>query len=84
MCYKQLSAHIKMKNNKVKSSFVSTINKTGFNFMIFQYGLEPVLIQWILIGFGAILEKVYHTCKDSKVLSDIRALRGSAPSLILH
>ena len=26
--------------------------------MIFQYGLEPVLIQRILIGFGAILEMI--------------------------
>ena len=28
-------------------------------YMIFQYGLEPVLIQWILIGFKAILEKEF-------------------------
>ena len=28
--------------------------------MIFQYGWEPVLIQWILIGFEAVLEtKLY-------------------------
>ena len=34
-------------------------DKTGYNtirYMIFQYGLEPALIQRILIGFKAILE----------------------------
>ncbi len=50
-------------------------NKTGFNimivhfyirrkldtirYMIFQYGLEPILIQRILIGFEAILERYF-------------------------
>ena len=28
--------------------------------MIFQYGWEPVLIQWILIGFEAILENLSY------------------------
>ena len=40
-CYRQLSAYIKIKNHKIKTSFVSTIglqaatNKTGINFMTF-------------------------------------------------
>ncbi len=49
--YKQLSAEFKMKNYKIKTRFVRLIC------MIFQSGLEPVLIQRIVIGFEAILEK---------------------------
>ena len=41
--------------------------------MIFQYGLEPVLIQRILTGFGAILESklpepILNSCGMSLVL----------------
>ena len=32
----------------------------SYETMIFQYGLEPVPIQRILIGFGVILEKFSH------------------------
>ena len=31
--------------------------------MIFQYGFEPVLIQWILIGFEAIYRKTIYIPK---------------------
>ena len=33
----------------------------SYETMIFQYGLEPVPIQRILIGFGVILEKFSHS-----------------------
>ena len=35
--------------------------------MIFQYGLEPVQIQRILIGFEAILEMLVHRRQSWKV-----------------
>ena len=39
--------------------------------IIFQYGLEPVLIQWILIGFNAILEYILILINnDNKVAKD--------------
>ena len=31
--------------------------------MIFQYNLEPILIQWILIGFKAILKYLFVQLK---------------------
>ena len=34
-------------------------------YIIFQYGKEPVLIHWILIGFKAMLKKViYFSCSE--------------------
>ena len=69
--YRHLSADIKMKNYKIKTSFVkhqmawsNNLNNFHWNFrgklsVIFQYDWEPVLIQRILFGFEAILEKCY-------------------------
>ena len=52
--------------NKTSFNFIIVhfyiCRKTGYNmtrYMIFQYGLEPVLIQWILYGFEAILEDTF-------------------------
>ena len=71
-----------MYNYGIKTNFVSPETpKTGYNtirYMIVKYGVEPVLIQWLLINFEAILEnflmqivhwKYNKTCKD--INSDI-------------
>ena len=46
-------------------------------YMIFQYDSEPVLIQRILIGFEAILEKVF----EGKTLQDCYSI---STNLLFH
>ena len=40
--------------------------------MIFQYDLEPVLIQQILIGFEALLENLYYLQIIELTSTDVR------------
>ena len=58
-------------------------------YMIFQSGLEPVLIQWIVIGFKAILEKKLSAKENFQynfeqwVLKKIFCLTGDAKLAML-
>ena len=69
MNHRQLSADIKIKNFKFNISYVGPEmlkgrdNKTGIYFKIFHdFSVWlMVLIQRILIGFNALLEKVFYT-----------------------
>ena len=60
--YRQLSTVIKMKNYKIKPVLLAPKEWSPERcytilYMIIQYSREPVLIQRIIIGFEAILEK---------------------------
>ena len=48
--------------------------------MIFPYGLEPVLIQWILIGFIAILEIDLNLLLGKVQCTKARVYSNSYPS----
>ena len=64
--YKQISADIKILKNKIKTSLLAPrCRRHRLN--NFQYSLEPVPIQRILIGFEAILEieVLRHFCLRS-------------------
>ena len=44
--------------------------------MIFQYGLEPVLIQWILIGLVAIIDKSLPILTKDETYSFLKSSSG--------
>ena len=49
---------IKIKNHKTKTSSVSPEGYT-FLYIVFQYGLKPVLIQRIFIGENLLKDQLY-------------------------
>ena len=71
-----------MYNYKIKTIFVSPemplyifiFVENWIRYMIFPYGLEPDLIQQILIGFEAIMENLFLSLKQLKITQKMKEM----------